>query len=213
MRFNIEQAFKYPFKDEKWVVKILLLGIIMFIPIVNILAAGYLLRFIKSSVAEHKGGAEAKLPEWEDWGNLFQEGIYPWIIALVYTVVFFMAATVIGWMPCIGTVVSVLLSLVLGPVVFIALVRYCKDSKIEDAFKVVDIFNEFKTKALDYILASLIGSVVCSLGILACCVGIIFTAPFGKVVAIRMLSDVYACVPEEKQVEQKPEEKSEENRE
>ena len=132
----------------------------MFIPVVNILAAGYLLRLIKSSVTEHKGGAEAKLPEWEDWGKLFQEGIYPWVIVLVYAVAFFVVATVIGWIPCMGTVVSTLLSLVLCPAVFIALARYCKDSKLEDAFKVVDIFNEFKAKPLDNIQASFIGSVV-----------------------------------------------------
>ncbi len=203
MRFQIEQALKYPSKDSKWAVKLLILGATLIIPVVNVVtsifAVGYIIRFLKSSIAEFKGGAEAKLPEWDDMGKIFMEGLMPWAICIIYGIVFsfvlFVVRLVFSWLffPLIAFIVL----LVVVPVVFVALAGYCRNSKLEDAFKVKEIFNEVKSKWLDYIIAGLISCVVSSIGFLACYIGGIITLPYGKIIGVRMMSQVYCAARKE----------------
>lgn len=73
-------AFKRPFSD--W--KKLLIGISLYVvPFLNIItgifAGGYLLRCMQSAT---KG--DLKLPEWEDWGQLFLQGLLVTVIGLLY---------------------------------------------------------------------------------------------------------------------------------
>jgi hypothetical protein len=63
---NISDSLQYPIKD--WV-KIIILGIIMIIPIVNFIGLGYYLRIIKSTLA----GLD-ELPDFEGVGELFIDG-------------------------------------------------------------------------------------------------------------------------------------------
>ncbi|MDD5644930.1 MAG: DUF4013 domain-containing protein [bacterium] len=204
MRFQIEQALKYPVKDSKWAMKILIFGATLVIPVVNavtsIFAMGYIVRFLKSSIAEFKGGAEAKLPEWDDMGKIFMEGLMPWVICVIYGVIFVFALFVLRlifsmiFFPLIAFVVL----LVMMPVFFVALTGYCQNSKFEDAFKVKDIFNEIKSKWFDYIIAGLISCFISSIGFLACYIGGIITLPYGKIIGVRMMSQVY-CTAQKKE--------------
>lgn len=198
MRFKIEQAFKYPFKDEKWLVKVLLLGVMMVIPgialITVIFALGYLLRLLKGSVAEFNGGAEAKLSDWGDLGKLFQEGLIPWVIAIAYAVAYVFLAFIAGivFSTFFWFIICVLLGFVLAPVLFVAIVKYSETSKIENAFKFIDIFNELKSKWLDYLVASLVSCVVGSAGFALCFIPGVFTCPYGYIIGVRMFSEIYA---------------------
>ncbi|MCK9555609.1 DUF4013 domain-containing protein [bacterium] len=203
MRFQIEQALKYPSKDSKWAVKLLILGATLIIPIVNVVtsifAAGYIIRFLKSSIAEFKGGAEAKLPEWDDMGKIFMEGLMPWVVCIMYGIVFSFVLFVVRlvFSMLAFPLIAFVLLLVMAPVVFVALAGYCQNSKFEDAFKVKEIFNEVKSKWLDYIIAGLISCVVSSIGFLACYIGGIITLPYGKIIGVRMMSQVYCAARKE----------------
>ena len=64
---NISDSLKYPIKN--WV-KMIILGIILIIPIVNFIGLGYYLRIIKSNLA----GLD-ELPNFEYVGELFIDGI------------------------------------------------------------------------------------------------------------------------------------------
>jgi len=76
---NISDSLQYPFKD--WV-KIIILGIILIIPIVNFIGLGYYLRIIKSTLVglnEPTGFERA--------GELFIDGIKILIVSIIYAIV------------------------------------------------------------------------------------------------------------------------------
>jgi hypothetical protein len=76
---NISDSLKYPIKN--WV-KMIILGIILIIPIVNFIGLGYYLRIIKSNLAGLN-----ELPHFERFGELFIDGIKFLIITIIYAIV------------------------------------------------------------------------------------------------------------------------------
>jgi hypothetical protein len=76
---NISDSLQYPTKD--WV-KIVILGIILIIPIVNFIGLGYYLRIIKTSLA----GLD-ELPNFERIGELFVDGIKLLMVCIIYAIV------------------------------------------------------------------------------------------------------------------------------
>jgi hypothetical protein len=76
---NISDSITYPIKDWK---KIIILGIILIIPIVNFIGFGYYLRIMKSTLA----GSD-ELPEFESIGELFIDGTKILIVCIIYSIV------------------------------------------------------------------------------------------------------------------------------
>ena len=76
---NIRDSLQYPIKD--WI-KMIILGIILIIPIVNFIGLGYFLRIIKSTLA----GLD-ELPDFERIGELFIDGIKIIIVCIIYAIV------------------------------------------------------------------------------------------------------------------------------
>ena len=76
---NINDSLQYPIKD--WV-KMIILGIILIIPIVNFIGLGYYLRIIKSTLA----GLD-ELPDFERVGELFIDGMKILIVCIIYVIV------------------------------------------------------------------------------------------------------------------------------
>jgi hypothetical protein len=76
---NLSDSLQYPIKN--WV-KIIILGIILIIPIVNFIGLGYYLRIIKSTLA----GLD-ELPDFERVGELFIDGIKIVIVCIIYAIV------------------------------------------------------------------------------------------------------------------------------
>ena len=90
---NIRDSLKYPTKD--WV-KIIVLGIILIIPIVNFIGLGYYLRILKSSLAGFD-----ELPEFERIGELFIDGIKVLVVFIIYAIIpliFFVLSLAIGFL-------------------------------------------------------------------------------------------------------------------
>ena len=76
---NISDSLQYPLKN--WI-KMIILGIILIIPIVNFIGLGYYLRIIKSTLAGLDG-----LPNFKCIGELFIDGIKLFIVGIVYAIV------------------------------------------------------------------------------------------------------------------------------
>jgi Protein of unknown function (DUF4013) len=76
---NIRDSLQYPIGD--WV-KIIILGIILIIPIVNFIGLGYYLRIIRSTLT-----GSNELPDFEYVGELFLDGIKILIVSIIYGVI------------------------------------------------------------------------------------------------------------------------------
>jgi len=75
-------------------VKVLIGGLLSFVPILNIFAFGYLYRFSKKL----RSTGQLQLPEWEDWRGLFFDGLrfalvwlLYWLLPIVLAIVLFRA--------------------------------------------------------------------------------------------------------------------------
>ena len=75
---NISDSLQFPIKN--WV-KMIILGIILIIPIVNFIGLGYYLRIIKSTLA----GLD-ELPNFLGVGELFIDGIKLLIVGIIYAI-------------------------------------------------------------------------------------------------------------------------------
>lgn len=75
--------------DQEYVQKIIIGGLLMFIPVVNIFALGYLYRYAK----QVRATGRMELPNWDSWGRLFCAGLIFLGIGLLFGVL----PVLIGW--------------------------------------------------------------------------------------------------------------------
>jgi hypothetical protein len=79
---DIGKAFGFVFEDEEWIKKLLLGALITLIPIFGQFALmGYIVAIIRNVLA----GSYRPLPEWENLGEYFKDGLMVWIAGLVYS--------------------------------------------------------------------------------------------------------------------------------
>ena len=71
----VSNALKYP---SNGLIKVLILGVILIIPIVNFIGWGYLLRIMKATFTGFN-----ELPDFEEAGDLFIDGLKIFVIFLI----------------------------------------------------------------------------------------------------------------------------------
>jgi hypothetical protein len=163
---DVAKSVTYTFEDEKWVVKVLVGGILSAIPIATFLVGGYMIEAVRNIAL---GTAEA-LPEWDDWGQKFIRGVLSWLIDLVYN----LPTILIGF--CLSMALSIagegdngnglgaLLSLCFGmPMALYGLIvglwlpaarlRYALSDNVADAFQFREIWDFISANLGNYALA------------------------------------------------------------
>jgi len=206
---DVGKAFSYVFEDKNWIVKLLIGGILLFIPIINFIPIGYALTALRN-VAE---GRESPLPEWDDWGGYFTKGLMVFLAGLIYALPIFilsglnagftaiagareegalatMAGLCAGLMSCLMVIYGLALSIWLyGPITF-----YAFSGNFSSMFKFGEIFRYISTNLGNYFLAwilSLVASFVASFGVILCVIGIIFTAFWSYLVWAHLFGQVW----------------------
>jgi len=190
---NISRSFTFQFEDSKWILKILLGGILMFIPILNFLSIGFAMRILRNT----SQGSEPFLPEFDNWEELFKEGLFGFIITMIYSIGFFIIFSVLGILTgipllgCLFGLVNLALMFVLGffSIVWfnLSLIKYMETNDLKSAFDVVAIYNEFKSKAKDYLIAAVVYSLAISILTLFCC----FPAFYGVLASAAGIGAIY----------------------
>jgi len=91
---NIFRALYYPFRGQKWFLKLLIGAVISVIPVFNIVVEGYA-NEVTRQVAE---GREASPPKWRRFGTYFVEGVSQWISRIVHFGLI-IALLILLWVP------------------------------------------------------------------------------------------------------------------
>ena len=208
MTLDIGRSFTYMFEDESWIMKIVVGGILLFIPIVNFMALGYMVEALKRSA----DGMDVPLPEWDDFGGKFMKGLMLLVIGIVYTIPIWLVACVI-WvllfvagaaesdtlMSLAGLVstcasclylVWIIVVWILGPAAWI---RYAVTGEFMSAFQFGELFSFIKSNVANYIVAIILAGVagfVAGFGTIACVVGVLFTMFWSYLVMAHVLGQV-----------------------
>ena len=215
---DIGKSFTYVFEDPKWIMKVLIGGIVLLIPIVNFAVYGYMLTTLKN-VAD---GQANPLPEWSDFGAHFMKGLYAVVGVIVYllpgiiviccaqvlTIGVSAAAGAAGGRDAGGAAASLVgfLGLCLSCIAYLyifvaALTLYAPLTRYAMSANQLSIFWDFRgnlafiqKNLTNYIIALLIAwvaSFVAGFGIILCIVGVLFTSFWGTLVAANVFGQLW----------------------
>lgn len=213
MNLDIGKAFTFPMEDQRWVAKlaiggglllaggITIIGNLFTVPVV----IGYLIAMAHNVI----NGSPQPLPEWDNWGERWIEGVKAFVIGLAYSLPAIIVSLIIS-IP--GSVLSnssnngaaatgILLSLaggcinfILGIVVMLvlpaAIGRFAVAGNIGDAFKFGEILATVRRNIGTYIvialLATFVAGFITGVGLIACFVGIAFTGFYASLMTYHL---------------------------
>ncbi len=205
-QFDFLKPFTYAFDDPRWLPKILIGGLFVLASIFLIgifFIYGYLARLVRNVIA----GVQHPLPEWDDLGEYFSEGLKLFAVGIIYalpviiiTAVLVVPAVIVGagagdnealksisglsasCIYCLIFPISLALSLWMPAAVLMVIVT----GQFSSAFEFSHIFNFIRANVGNYILAFvvwLVARFAASLGFILLCVGIFFTIFWAATVA------------------------------
>lgn len=201
------KSFTFVFEDEKWISKFAVGVLITLVPVVNFATYGYMIQLLKNV----RDGEERPLPEWDDFGKYFIDGIkflagmlayfVPVILATFLFTLVAIAADAGGAGEEIVSLAAILVTclsffLMLLPFVFYPAlyIQYAKADQIGDMFRLNDMWELIKTDTGSYVIVLImIGfvlGIIASFGILLCVIGIFLTAWWAQLVSAHMIGQL-----------------------
>ncbi len=206
---DVGSSFSYMFKDEDWIKKILIGGVVGAIPIVNFAAIGYLIQIIRNV----RDGQTLPLPEWDEFGKYFVDGLWIFLIFLVWAIPIIVvaclqgvgvaalaevsddAANAFGIIAVCFTFVMVLWGLVIAAVSPAIMVLYAEVGEFMAGFRFGDIFEIIRANVGNYIIVILlvwVAGLIASFGVILCVIGVIFTQFWSYLVAGNLMGQLAA---------------------
>ncbi len=210
------KSFTYVFEDDNWISKFLVGVVVSLVPIVNLAGYGYMVELLKNV----RDGVENPLPDWDDFGKFFVDGLKYLAGLLVYLIPVILlsfaiipiaiAADAVGtpdealggvlFLFYCGIFILTFLPMLFYPALF---VQFAKNDEIMDMLRIGDIWQLVKEDLGNYIIILLmvffVLSFIVSLGMIACFIGIFFTAWWGQLASAHMFGQF--AKPKEKPAE------------
>jgi hypothetical protein len=189
---DIGRAFNFPFQDPRWVTKVLIGGVLILIPIFGWFTVfGYTIRVMRNVVS----GSDVPLPEWDDFGGMFVEGIKAFVIALVWSIPAIIISAIVNSsdnvaLSCLSAIVSAATNLF----VLSATVNFARSGRIEDGFQFQDTISRVISNIGDYIiifLLSFVLAIIAAAGLIGLCIGVLFTIFYTALVNAHLGAQAY----------------------
>ena len=183
-----ERPFKYVMKDPNWTKKVLIGGLISLSCIVFVgifVLAGYAKKVFLTLVKDE----DAPIPEIE-FGKDLSEGLG--VVGVM--VCYYAIVLVIAVIPILGWILSPILSLALGFVLPVGLMRYFATGQFGAAFDYKGILEYTKANLNNLLLLFVINLIlgfIGSLGGIACGVGALFTGFWALIARSAAMADVW----------------------
>lgn len=204
---DIGLAFTYPTKDPDWAKKILVVGLINLVPFVGqIYMIGWMLEIIRRVVVQRQ---PISLPD-VDFSNYFMKGLKAWVVSLAFALPIIILSIPMGIISasmdsgdpqaiaalfslCIGMAIfayALLMALMMPAAYAILAVK----DRVADALRPGEIFNLVKAAPGAYlitILGTLVTALLAQVGLIACVIGVVFTATYATTVNAYFYGQAY----------------------
>lgn len=211
-QFDFAKPFTYVFEDSRWVQKILIGGLFYlagFLIIGWFFILGYAARTARNVIA----GQQFPLPEWEDVGQFFNEGVRLVGVVLAYIVPFIIVAAgvmipagilgaldnegpqvigglMMGCLTCLIVPASLVVLVLMPASLLFAIV----EQRFGAAFELGRLWAFIKANVGNYLLAVvvyLIARFLSGFGIALLCIGVIFTGFWSFLITAHGFAQVY----------------------
>jgi len=219
-QFDFAKPFQYVFNDPEWVQKILIGGLFYLAGVV-IIGWFFILGYMAQTVRNVIAGMERPLPEWQDLGEFFNEGlrlvgvvlvyILP-MIALVFLIVIpvgildsidneglnALGSTFAGCISCLFVPFALAVWFFMPASLLFAVV----ERRFGAAFEFGRIWPFIKQNIGNYLLAivvNIIGRFLAQFGVLLLCVGVFFTAFWAFLISAHAFGQVYRLATQPKE--------------
>lgn len=216
-------AFSYVFKDKDWFKKLTIAGLVALIPIIGtMILYGWMMK-ITRKVMDHDLNS---LPEIE-FGDDLSRGFMGAVISLVYSLpmilvygvilIFSLAGSYAGYeqttdpLTAIISLCGGLFMMVYG--LFIAYVmpaafgKYLENNSLSDAFNFSEVFKMLSRNPTAYLivlLGTIVVGLIAPLGLIACIIGVLWTATYGMAVQGHLYGQAYNEANREKLIVEIP---------
>lgn len=205
---DIGRAITFPFQDSEWVKKVLIGGLITLIPIIGgFVVYGYILEVARRVYLDDP----QVLPEWgEDFGGFLVRGFVLYVGLLVWMLPFLIVGGVAaGLWAALGSasdVLGAIVGLTIGSVAFILLIvwliaimplviaRYAVERRFGAMFEVGEMLSEARLAGgalLLFFVVAILASFISMLGLIACVIGVIFTAFYSYLIVGHAAGQLY----------------------
>ncbi|MDQ6802532.1 MAG: DUF4013 domain-containing protein [Acidobacteriota bacterium] len=213
-QFDFLRPFTYVFDDPRWIPKILLGGVFSLAAIFLVgifFIYGYLARLARNVI----NGVQYPLPEWDDIGEYFTEGVKLFVVGLIYAIPVILVVCIaiipaailsangndnetlrsLGGMTatCVWCLVFPL-SLAMALWLPAALLSAIVTGEFSAAFQFANIWKYIRANIGNYLLAFvvwLVARFAAGFGVLLLCIGIVFTMFWAFCVAAYAFAQVY----------------------
>jgi hypothetical protein len=211
---DVGKSFTFVFEDKDWIAKVAIGGLIVLLSVFIIplpLLVGYSLRVTKN-VAE---GNPTPLPEWNDMGGMFMQGLMAILGAIIWfapviVLACCLVAAVIGvggftntdsdaaggaaaaitiCFQCLIAVASVLLSFF----IYAPVTRFALSGQFETFWDFRGAWDFIKANPGNYVIAfllALVANFIAGFGIIACFIGVFFTTFWSYLVTAHLFGQV-----------------------
>lgn len=211
--FDFLKPLTFVFDDPRWVQKVLIGGLFViasFILIGVFFIFGYMARLARNVIR----GDQFPLPEWDDLGEYFAEGVKLFLVGLVYAIpIVIVAGILVVPMAIMGNnsdnetvrsmagmsatcVWCLVFPLSLGLALWLpgALLMVIVSGDFKAGFDFGHIFRFIRANVGNYLLAfvvAIVASFASQLGFLLLCIGVVFTAFWARTVAAYAFAQTY----------------------
>jgi len=213
---DIGKSFSFVFEDKEWVTKIiiamliLLLGVVFFWLVIPAILAALLFSGYGVEITRRVLRGESQvLPAWDNWGQLFTDGLMVAIIGIVYAIPMIVvslclgvplgvasensesaAALISSILSCLNLLWGIVLSFLLPPAIAI----YAKESNLGAAFRFGDVVALVRDHFTTYLITAVmvwVAGFIGGLGFLLCGIGWLFTGPYSTFVTSHLYGQAY----------------------
>ena len=209
-QFDLGRAFMFAFEDPRWLEKVLIGGLFW---IATFLLFGwfFILGYMGRIVRNVASGADRGLPDWDNLGDMFTEGLKLFLVAIVwYVPIVLVMAPLMVWAivfdefgsPQLSEMFAgcmiltiVPLALLISFIVPAALVRASIYRTVGAGLSVGPVFAFVRDNFVNYLLAFIVylaANFIGQMGIVIFCIGVFFTSFWGLAVAAHAYAQTWA---------------------